>query len=37
LASAFGSYFKRYESKFVKGLQGKYELSYTSLEPSPSE
>ncbi len=37
LASAFGSYFKRYEGKFVKGLQGRYELSYSSLEASPFE
>jgi len=34
LASAFGGYFKRYENRFVKGLQGKYELSYTSLDLS---
>lgn len=27
LASAFGSYFKKVESKVIKGIQGKYELS----------
>lgn len=27
LASAFGTYFKKIESKIVKGIQGKYELS----------
>jgi len=32
LASAFGSYFKKQEQKFIKGLQGKYELSHTSLD-----